>query len=157
LNERRQQDRPRDYGLIAIVAVLVVIAVWLLLMPWVPAIASATLHRFHLSSKSFLVWAIQLPIPSMYNFANQYEVREFPPGLIDPILDTPERRYINHFPSRVLTFANTRYVHLSKGEDRWFTIESSYRGQTIETRFYAKAKPEGGFELVRLPPLGAAP
>jgi hypothetical protein len=151
VNSRPETDR--DYGLIAIVSVLVAIAVWLLLMPLVPAIASATLHRFHLRSGSFLLWSIQQPIPSMYNFANRYEVREFPPGLIDPILGSPQRRFINHFPSRVLTFANTRYVHLSNGDDRWVTIESSYRGQTLETRFHAKAKDGGGFELVRLPPL----
>jgi len=156
LNDPRDLARPRDYGFIVIVALVVVMTTWLLLMPLVPAIASATLRRFHLRTGSFLTWAIQQPIPSMYNFANRYEVREFPPGLVDPIIDTAEKRYINHFPSRVLTFANTRYVHLAAGEDRWVTIESSYRGQAIETRFHAKAKAAGGFELVRLAPLEAS-
>lgn len=148
-----QSDPPqtRDYGFIAIVVMVLVVAVWLLLMPFVPAIASATLHRFHLRSESFLWWAIQQPIPSMYNFANRFEVREFPPGLVDPILDSPEKRFINHFPTRVLTFANTRYRLLHKGQDRWITIDSTYRGQTLETRFHAKALEGDGFELVRLP------
>jgi hypothetical protein len=151
LTDQISQAQARDYGFLAIVLLVIVVAVWLLLMPFVPAIASATLHRFHLRSKSFPLWAIQQPIPSMYNFANRFEVREYPPGLVDPILDSTEKRYINHFPTRVLTFANTRYLHLRKAEDRWVTIDSTYRGQTVETRFHAKALDGGGFELVRLP------
>ncbi len=136
---------------------VIVTAAWLLLMPLVPAITSATLHRFHLQTGSFLAWSIQFPIPAMYNFANRYEVREFPPGLVDPIIDTAEKRYVNHFPSRVLTFADGRFQHLHKGEDRWVTIESSYRGQTLETRFHAKPKEGGGFELIRLSSGGQSP
>lgn len=146
----------RDYGFIAIVALSIVIAIWLLLMPWVPAIASSTMNRFHLRGDSFAWWAIQAPIPSMYNFANRFEVREFPAGLVDPILDTTEKRYINHFPTRVLTFANTRYRFLAEGKDRWVTIDSTYRGQTVETQFHAKKLEDAGFELVRLPSQEAA-
>ena len=156
MTDQSDPTQARDYGFIAIVLLLIVIAVWLLLMPLVPAIASATLHRFHLRSESFALWAIQQPIPSMYNFANRFEVREFPPGLVDPILDDTEKRYINHFPLRVLTFANTRYRFLSEGEDRWVTVDSTYRGQTLETRIHAKAIDGGGFELVRLPDSEAA-
>ena len=154
MTDLNDQPKTRDCGFVAIVAMVVVVAVWLLLTPFVPAIASATLHRFHLRSASFTWWAIQQPIPAMYNFANRFEVREFPPGLVDPIIDTAEKRYINHFPTRVLTFANTRYMHLNKGEDRWVTVDSTYRGQTLETRFHAKPLKGGGFELVRLPPRG---
>lgn len=150
----------RDYGFLAIIAIVVVNVVWLLLMPWVPAVASATLHRFHLGSGSFAIWAMQFPIPSMYNFANRYQVSTVPPGMVDPLIEmpldgsspsvAPEFRYINHFPSRVLTFADLRYRYLNDGKDRWVTIESTYRGHRLETRIHAKPSPEGGFELVRL-------
>ncbi len=143
--------RPIDYGFRAIVTLVVLIAIWLLLMPWVPAIASATLHRFHLRTSWFALWAIQQPIPSMYNFANRYEVREIPPGLLDPIIDTSEKRYINHFPVRVLTFANTRYRYLHDGRDRWVTVDSTYRGQSIESRYHARPRSGGGFDMVLLP------
>ncbi|TWU59408.1 hypothetical protein Poly51_21960 [Rubripirellula tenax] len=152
----------RDYGFLAIAALVIVNAIWLLLMPWVPAIAESTLRRFHLASSSFGVWAVQFPIPSMYNFANRTRVDALPPGLIDPILanplstntdqrDAPERRYINHFPIRVLTFADTRWRNLHDGKDRWYELESTYRGQRIETRLHAKpdADVAGGFVLVR--------
>ena len=156
VTDQSEATQSRDYGFIAIVALLIVIAVWLLLMPLLPAIASSTLHRFHLRSESFVWWAIQQPIPSMYNFANRFEVSRFPPGLVDPIFDDTEKRYINHFPLRILTFANTRYRFLLAGQDRWVTVDSTYRGQTLETRVHAKALEGGGFELVRLPELEAA-
>ena len=133
-----------------IVGLVALVTLWLLLTPFVPSVASSSLHRFHLRSDSFAWWSIQQPIPSMYNFANRYEVREFPPGLIDPIFDdVTERHYINHFPARVLTWASRRYRNLNDGKDRWVTIESSYRGQTLTTRFHAKRDGDGGYQLVR--------
>lgn len=150
----------RDCGFMAIVAIVVVNVAWLLLMPWVPAIASATLHRFHLRSGSFATWAIQFPIPSMYNFGNRFQVSTIPPGMVDSLLEmpldgssptiAPEPRYINHFPARVVTFADLRYRYLSDGKDRWITITSTYRGERLETKIHAKPKPDGGFEFVRL-------
>jgi hypothetical protein len=144
--------RQVDYGFWAIVSLVVLIAIWLLLMPWVPAIASATLHRFHLRTRSFVLWAIQQPIPSMYNFANRYEVREIPPGFLNPIFESNEKRYINHFPVRILTFANTRYRYLHDGRDRWVMIDSTFRGQRIESHYHAKPRDDGGFEMILLPP-----
>lgn len=144
--------RRPDYFFGVIVALVLSIFLWLLLMPWVPAIASVTLHRFHLRTGTFMGWAIQQPIPSMYNFANRFEVREIPEGLLDPVLDTAEKRYLNHFPPRILTFANTRYRYLHDGKDRWLTIDSSYRGQTIQTRYHARPRQSGGYDMILLPP-----
>ena len=136
--------------MLVIVTLVVTIAIWLLLMPVVPAIASATLHRFHLRTHSFAVWAMQFPIPAMYNFANRYEVQADQASL-ETHSGTPfQGRMVNHFPTRIFTFADGRYLHLRHGEDRWLTIESSYRGQTLRTRFYAKPVDEHGFELRRL-------
>lgn len=144
-----------DYVYYGIIAVLVLVATWLLLMPWVPAIASATMHRFHLRTRSFPAWAVQQPIPSMYNFANRYEVREVSPGMLNPVFatsetlfGTSEKRYLNHFPTRVLTFANTRYRYLSDGGDRWLIIDSSYRGQRVESTYHARPRDQGGYEMV---------
>lgn len=151
MNDALKGSRHRDFGFIAIVVLVGVIVAWLILTPLVPSVASATLHRFHLRSGSFVAWAIQFPIPTMYNFANRYEVRKLPPGLVDPILEKSEKRYLNHFPSRVATFFNTRQRHLHDGQDRWITIESAYRGQLVETRFHAQPKEGGsGFDFVRL-------
>lgn len=147
--EGETPKRSRDPLFVAIVLGICGVTVWLLLMPFYPAIARVSLRRFHLSSDSFTVWAAQAPIPSMYNFGNQYEIRDLPEGLITPVLDSTRPRYINHFPTRVLTFANGRYSLLHKGQDRWVTLWSSYRGQRLETKVHAKPIGEGRFEWVR--------
>ena len=128
----------RDPLYVAILLAVGGIAVWILLMPFVPAISRLTMRRFHLETDSFAGWAVQAPVPTMYNFANQYEIQELPEGLFSPVFDASKPRYINHFPSRVLTFANGRYTLLHEGQDRWLTFRSRYRGQTLVTKVHAK-------------------
>lgn len=141
--------RGRDPLYVVIVLAVCAVSVWLLLMPFYPAIARVTMKRFHLSTDSFAVWAVQAPVPAMYNFSNRYEIRDLPEGLITPVLDSTRPRYINHYPTRILTFANGRYSLLNPGQDRWVTLWSSYRGQQLETRVHAKPIGEGRFEWVR--------
>ena len=141
----------RDLGFQAIIVLLAFIALWVLLMPWVSAIAWTSMRGFHVRTSSFIAWAVQFPIPAMYNFANRAEVDRYPPGLVDPLFDETEKRHLNHFPVRCITFADGRYNQLRQGQDRWITVDTSYRGHQLETRFHAKAKPDGGFELIRLP------
>ncbi|QEF96660.1 hypothetical protein Mal15_06880 [Stieleria maiorica] len=139
----------RDPLFVLILLGVGVVSVWLLLMPFSPAIARATMKRFHLSTDSFAWWAVQAPVPAMYNFGNRYEIRDLPEGLITPVIDASRPRYINHFPTRVLTFANGRYSLLHPGQDRWVTLWSSYRGQTLITKIHAKPIGEGRFKWIR--------
>lgn len=172
--------------MVAIVALVAGIVGWLLLMPWVPAIAATTLKRFHLQTNSFVAWAVQFPVPAMYNFANRYEVSPTPPAELgltkaadladhsqtepsqtDPSQTKPgtgtttndharekpssKQRMLNHFPVRILTFADGRFYHLRHHKDRWLTVESSYRGQTLRSYFHAEpVEDHGGFVLERL-------
>ena len=150
----RKENGSLDIGFTAIVGLVVVIAAWLLLMPWVSSIASTTMHRFHLRSSSFTWFAIQTPIPSMYNFANTYSVDKIPPGLADPIFgrDETKTRFVNHYPARVFTFAGKRYQHLRHGTPRWLTITSNYRGQTLKTLLIANLNENGsGLKLSKQP------
>lgn len=144
-----RNNRQHDWGFCFIVVFIGLIAAWLLLMPWMPGIAKHSLQRFHLRTRSFSVWAAQFPIPSMYNFANQYKVEEYPPGFVMMILDE-QWRYANHFPARVITFFAGRYDFLTSHQDRWFTLKSSYRGQVLESKFHLEAKAEGGYKLIRI-------
>lgn len=154
-SERRDEThqdgavRRRDPLYVILLFGIGAVTLWLLLMPWVPSIAAATLKRFHLTTSPFAIWAAQAPIPAMYNCANQYEIRDLPEGLFTPVLDSSKPRYINHFPTRVLTFANGRYELLHPGQDRWVTLRSTYRGQTLVTKIHAKPVGEGRFEWVR--------
>lgn len=129
---------------------LCVVVFWILLTPFVPGIARTTMERFHLRAPSFALWAAQFPIPSMYNFGNQVEVREVPDGLLmATFLEKPKPRYINHFPTRMLTFGAGRFHYLSPGKDRWATFWSSYRGQVVETKVHAKPIGDGNFAWIR--------
>ena len=162
LDERDLSGQPEatnrpDLGFRAIVLLVAIIAIWLLLMPWVSAISWTSMRRFHLRTSSFLAWAIQFPIPAMYNFANRAEVDRYPPGLVDPLFDETEMRHLNHFPVRCVTFADARFRHFREGQDRWIVVETSYRGQKLETHFHAKPSPEGGHELIRLPDAEPSP
>jgi len=148
--------RRPDIGFFGIVGLVAVVAIWLILTPLVPTVAATTMRRFHLRSDSFWQWAIQFPIPTMYNFANRYRVQDYPPDLADPLLADPlvtesEYRFLNHFPARIFTFADNRYYFLQDGRDHWLTIETNYRGQTIESTIHARAKADGvGFDYVRV-------
>ena len=136
------------------------IALWVLAMPWMPPVAAVTMRRFHLSSDSFWGFAVQQPIPAMYNFANRVEVRELDPQddllrLIDPVLGLPlvqsdaqpvaagpvglppgviGRETINHFPLRLVTFADGQFKYL-RGGTRWIAATSDYRGRRLTTRW----------------------
>ena len=138
-----------DFGFIAIMVLVGAVVVWLLLTPLVPEVSMATMRRFHLGSGSFTRWAAQFPIPAMYNFANQYEMRSVPPDLVDIILEPDEQGHLNHFPARMVTFADARYHFLRQGKDRWFMFRSDYRGRHLESRWHLK-RVGNRFELHRL-------
>ncbi len=148
----KQTDQPpssRDPLFAGTVLLVACVSGWLLLMPFIPAVGRAALKRFHLVTESFPLWCVQSPIPAMYNFGNQYEIRDLPEDLFTPVLDSRRPRYINHFPSRIVTFANGRYTLLQPGQDRWLTYRSSYRGQTLETKVHLKPLGGGRFEYIR--------
>lgn len=171
-------EKTADWGFRSLVCVLGCVGVWLLMMPWIPAVSQSLMNRFHLRSSSFAVWAIQQPIPSMYSFRNTTEIRDLPldigeSGLIDPLLLDPlfglptvqaasskpigivGGRTINHFPTREITFANSRHDYLSALQNptqsnRWFVLESAYRGQKLRSIFQLSAKQDGTWEMTRV-------
>lgn len=140
----------------AILGLVLVVVAWLLATPLIPAVARTTMKRFHLQTEHFVVWAVQFPVPSMYNFSNRVRIRNTPPiqdsllGMDDEfalIIGTAsEWRMINHFPTRSFTFADGRYFHLRDGQPRWFDLESSYRGQTLSSEFYLEPVSSGDFQ-----------
>jgi len=130
----RWSQEDKSFGIV-ITAILCIVT-WLLLTPVNPRIAKQTLLRFHLQTKSFAAWACQFPIPSMYNFANQYKIDDYPPGLIMPLFEENIPRHLNHFPTRCFTFADGRGKELLNGENKWVTLDSSYRGQSLHSKFH---------------------
>lgn len=152
LSDGAAPGRP-DWIFRVLVAALFAVALWLLAMPWVPAIARCTMQRFHLLTGSFPAWAIQQPIPPMYSFANTTEVRTTPPGdVLDPG-SLPSRaglimgQTINHFPTREFTFADARARYLRDRREKWFVLRSTYRGQVVESRYRLVPASEGGWQV----------
>ncbi len=153
-----QESAPiqRDLGFHALVGLLGLVAVWLLAMPFVPALTEATMRRFHLTTESFSLWSLQQLIPSMYNFDNRFEVQRQPPDFGDPIFQGIHARervasgQVNHFPASRITSALANTTYSGDSEDRWFTLITSFR--EIEERSYYHLQPrkDGGFEMIRL-------
>lgn len=139
----------------SLLAVILVIALWLLLMPVMPTIARWTMQRFHLNSSSFIAFAIQQPIPSMYNFDNIVEV--IPPdddetADIDtgafPGYEDP-RRY-NHYPARAMTFADTRFAYLRWKKERMYVLVSRYRGRSLQSVYQIESVEDKPMQVRRL-------
>ncbi|MGB7342631.1 MAG: hypothetical protein WBD20_00310 [Pirellulaceae bacterium] len=147
--------RPRDLSYRVVCGLIIGVVVWLLLMPFVPSVAMSTMRRFHLASDSFVIWSIQQPVPSMYNFANQFHARGTPPGFPEPILSleadeaADDWRYINHYPTRKMTFADGRYDLLRFSKDQWLEFKTTYRGQELNSLIHAKPVGRGEYEVVR--------
>jgi hypothetical protein len=158
-SDRLAVQRP-DWMFRILVTALFSVAVWLLAMPWVPAIARCTMNRFHLQTDSFAAWAIQQPIPPMYSFANTTEVRSRSPKspsqrALEPAGSKEDNavlasRFINHFPTREFTFANARVRHLLDRSSRWFVLRSAYRGQTVESLYRLDPVEEKGWTVTRV-------
>jgi hypothetical protein len=142
-------------GLAAGLTLLVtLVSVWLLALPISPMVQSASLERFHLQTPSFSQWAVQQPIPSMYNFENRYWTYHQPLDR-QQLEDTPPRietSMINHFPGRVYTFANNRYRLLHARQPGYLYMRSRYRGRDIWTAWLAVPSPRGGMRLIRTEP-----
>lgn len=171
-------EKPADWGLRSLLFVSGCLGFWLLMTPLIPAVSQSLMDRFHLRTTSFAVWAIQQPIPSMYSFRNTTEIRDLPldigeSGLIDPLLLDPlfglptvetnpskpigiiGGRTINHFPTREITFANSRYEYLSKPQNpaqstRWFILESTYCGRKLRSVYELTVADDGIWEMKRV-------
>ncbi|MGB7343062.1 MAG: hypothetical protein WBD20_02520 [Pirellulaceae bacterium] len=119
-----------DWSFRILRGVLFAAAAWLLLMPWCPPIAKCTMNRFHLRTGSFPAWAIQQPIPPMYSFANTVQVTDVDSATSTEVIAS---RTINHFPTRIFTFANGRVRYLMDDHPKWVAMKSTYRGQSVQS------------------------
>lgn len=136
-----------DWFFRILVTSLFAVAIWLLAMPWVPAIAQCTMHRFHLRTGSFAAWAVQQPIPPMYSFANTTEVCDQLPDHTLSSRGVDHRGMINHFPTRVFTWASGRATHLRDGASKWFVLRSAYRGHGVDSVYRLDRSRDGGWTV----------
>ena len=153
----RQISRTKDWQSLGLLMVIVGVAVWLIVLPFSRSVQTTCLQRFHLATPSFVQWAIQQPVPSMYNFENRYWVAEHrlsaaeleslarneqtaDPSIKEPTNDgakdgLPITKMANHFPARIFTFADSRYHYLENKDARFLYMRSRYRGNELISLF----------------------
>ena len=123
------------------VAVLSLAYGWVLLTPIVPAVSKAGMLRFNLMTESFGAWAIQQPIPSMYNFSNRACV-----GPVELESRLPYRQ-MNHFPTRLFTFTNRD--DYTEALPMILKSRSTYQGRRVEVIHLIEKAP-GGMKMTAM-------
>ena len=125
-----------DKSMLSVLMLIAGVVSWLLLTTCAPWFAKQSMQRFHLQTNSFLGWSCQFPIPSMYNFANQYKVEHYPPGLTLSWLDENEER-LSTTSQRAVSRSQTQEITtLAKNKTDGFHLKrliekrSSYRNIT---------------------------
>ena len=118
-----------------LVGILALAYAWVLLTPVLPSVARAGMLRFNLLSDSFGVWALQQPVPSMYNFSNE---ACFGPAFLAPRLNYVQ---MNHYPPRFFTFS-IRDAH-QDALPMIMKSRSSFQGETVEVHHLIEEAPNG--------------
>jgi len=59
-----------------------------------------------------------------------------------------ESGFVNHFPTRLFSFANARLRLLRDGEPRRFEFVSTYRGEAIESRYFVTPGANGELRVM---------
>lgn len=97
----------------------------------------ALLRRFHLRPASTAEWMALQPLPGMYNFANRAWTSRRPVAWdrldVDPTVD--DGRYVNHYPTRIVTFASSRAAWGRHGCPDYLYVESTVRGRSLQSRY----------------------
>jgi hypothetical protein len=134
-----------DLGYSLILGLVALVTCWLLALPFSTFVQRTSLNRFHFQTRSFASWAIQQPIPAMYNFYNRYEADQVSRG--NSVIPASQGT-LNHFPLRIVTFGDNRAFILWPESPRTIDIHTSYRGQSLHTRWKASPTTDGGFRIV---------
>lgn len=150
----------RDWHGLLLLLVICTIAGWLIAMPFSQAIQMSTIHRFHLTSRSFFVWSLQQPIPPMYNLENQYwfsprpltpdERTRFPPSEV-------ETNFINHFAARMAALSPKRREFQERGLESWFYLQSKYGRSQHVTNYKVTPYPDSNMSRMEVVAVNARP
>lgn len=148
--------RPFDFATTGFILVLLIIGGWTAAMPISRSVQDKALERFHLASRSFTEWAMLQSVPAMYNFANHYCWSSRPrgcetsgPAIVPQEWRVEETAAVNHFPVRLVTFADNRVRLLRGAEEYRLVVRSEYRGRSMTSCFEVRAGGEGSYVLRR--------
>lgn len=123
--------KQKSVDVLSFFAVLTLVALFLLSMPFSSGVQILLMKKMHLRSDSFLQWSALQFVPSMYNFNNTI--------LIEPEGFTGQ---INHYPLRVITYRPAVRQSLAEsGRDFLLTANSTYQGTALTSRFELRSVP----------------
>lgn len=144
--KRSQAFATSDWGYRSLSILVWLVTFWLLAMPVSRFVQDAMLRRYHLQAESFVSWAIQAPIPAMYNFHNRYSLgpRDWDRHPVGP----PVTGTLNHFPVRLYTFGDSRPTMVDENDRHTLTVTSSYRNHSLTTRWVIVRTPDNTMELI---------
>ena len=157
----------KDVASKILLTVIVGVSIWIAALPLSSTVQETYLRRFHLSSPNFAVWAIQQPVPAMYNFENRVWASQMPADFVelyDSMHPDPthgqstnaaeqdkgiETDPVNHFPTRAFTFGHTRSF-LKQYPLSYFYLRSRYRDLEIRSGFKISRVSETEVQVNRL-------
>lgn len=126
------------------ISVLLILYVYVGLKLISPEFQKRAITQFHLTSPSFLVWAVNQPVPAMYNFANEIWIGNRPKNASNEIpLGSPFKYYytwVNHYPLRVVTFSWYRSMIYKDKDYKYISMRTAYRNTFVETCYYLNVK-----------------
>ena len=89
-------------------------------------------------------WAVNQPIPAMYNFANEIWIGNRPKNAVEGLPAPAKFKYgyiwINHYPLRVITFTSYRWMTLKDKDYKYISLRSKYKNSFVETCYYLNVK-----------------
>jgi hypothetical protein len=133
-------------GYRAMQALIACVAAWLLALPVVSFVQTAALNRYHLQTSTFLAWALQAPVPAMYNFRNHFTLQS--QRWDRPALGQLTNGTLNHFPVRLWTFSEGRASLYEERARLELVVSSEYRGRKLTTRWHLIEPAKGAPRLV---------
>lgn len=141
----------RDWLGLAIMAAAVLMAGWLVALPFSRQVQQNTVDRFHLRTRPFAWWAAQQAIPPMYNLENRYWFARRPLAREELTAEPPadvETMMVNHFPVRVATFADNRLRLFHQDPEGWLYVQSVYQQTRQVTAYRIERDGQNGIRLV---------
>lgn len=145
--------RRRDLLTAGLYLLLISAAGVALLLPLCPRCRHGFVAAQHLRVRPFSCWAALQFVPSMYNFANEGWISDRPlsTAMLDgrqPIPDHVVHTWINHYPTRFITFGAARLAVPYEAKTMHFYFRSRYQGEQVDSHYVAR--PSGNAVLVRL-------
>ncbi len=142
-----------DRGTSLFYALLAVAAGVVLVLPLSGRGRQTLVEAHQLRSESFPTWAALQLVPSMYNYAHRVWISEQPltPAQLagdSPLPAAASTQWVNHYPTRTMTFGAQRAALLHHPRTMHFYFDSRFGGTQVRSHY--TLEPHAGVVAVQL-------